>query len=112
MYAEDNDGRSYDSFERAIEDGRIAVYAISMAITMQLNGIEYEGTAEWKHMADDGIEMDFNGKSVEWFEANCELLDIEWENEAVDTELSGIDLTQVQALCEEFNFDLDVVREN
>ena len=96
----------------AIQDGRIAVYAVSMAIVMQANGVEYEGTAEWKHTADDGAEVDFSDKNLDWFEANCELLDVDWEDESVENDLDGEDLTQTQAMAEEFHFDLDVARTN
>jgi len=73
----------------AIQDGRIAVYAIAMGITMQVNGDEFTGTANWKHTADDGAEMDFDNKNIDWFEANCELLDIDWDDECADHELDG-----------------------
>ena len=109
----DPEEREFDaSREAAIEDGRIAVYSISMAIVMQANGVEYEGTAEWKHEASDGGEMDFSDKSLDWFESNCELLDMDWEDEAVENDLDGEDLTQTQAMAEEFHFDLDVARTN
>lgn len=101
-----------DLHTAAIQDGRIAVYAISMAIVMQANGVEYAGTAEWKHEDNDGAEVDFSDKTLDWFEANCELLDIDWEDESVENELDGEDLTQTQAMAEEFHFDLDVERTN
>ena len=109
----DQDQREVDASRAvAIEEGRIIVYAISMAIVMQANGIEYEGKAEWKHEADDGAPVDFSNKKLDWFESNCELEDVEWEDESVENDLDGENLTKTQAMAEEFNFDLDVVREN
>jgi hypothetical protein len=108
-----DDDREHDArYEAAIEDGRIAVYAISMAIVIQLNGLEYEGTAEWKYVADAGGEEDFDNKAIGWFEANCELLDLDWDDEQVENELGGEALSQIEALAEEFYFDLDTAREN
>ena len=84
-------------------------FAIAVSITMIIAGETVTGQADFTHESVEGEDLDYQNMTITWFESNCEPHNVSWDVEEAMTGLllSGFPLSDLEAISEEFNFDVD-----
>lgn len=105
-----------DRYAQDVDRGIIKSAAICLAITAVVGDQEITGQADFTYTSINGKLPDFSRRPLSFFENQCEMDRIEWYGPAGgELDLStltgylvdGADLTVLEALVQEFNFDVD-----
>ncbi len=83
--------------------------AIHVAVEATVFGKETVCYADYRRECLTADDTDYGDMPIEWIEANCDMLQIHWDDDPEDDGmvLNEISLVEAKALCTFFHFDVD-----